>query len=62
MHDKLHEFKTDAITVTWSKARCIHAAQCIQALPEVFPRELKGPFWETVARGLFPDPYLGARD
>jgi CDGSH-type Zn-finger protein/uncharacterized Fe-S cluster protein YjdI len=36
MKDKLHEFKTDAITVTWSKARCIHAAACISALPEVF--------------------------
>jgi CDGSH-type Zn-finger protein/uncharacterized Fe-S cluster protein YjdI len=36
MHDKLHEFHTDAITVTWSRARCIHAAACIQALPEVF--------------------------
>ncbi|MFI5371625.1 MAG: CDGSH iron-sulfur domain-containing protein [Candidatus Eisenbacteria bacterium] len=36
MDDKLHKFETDAITVTWSRARCIHAAACIQGLPEVF--------------------------
>lgn len=36
MDNKLHEFKTDAIAVTWSRARCIHAAACVQGLPEVF--------------------------
>ncbi len=36
MPDRLHEFHTDAITVTWSKRRCIHAAACVQGLPDVF--------------------------
>jgi CDGSH-type Zn-finger protein/uncharacterized Fe-S cluster protein YjdI len=34
--DKLHEFENDAIAVTWSKARCIHAAECVRHLPDVF--------------------------
>jgi CDGSH-type Zn-finger protein/uncharacterized Fe-S cluster protein YjdI len=36
MSDRLHEFGNDAITVTWSKARCIHAAECVRGLPAVF--------------------------
>lgn len=36
MSDKRHTFATDAITVTWSKARCIHAAECVRRLPMVF--------------------------
>lgn len=34
--DKLHDFSNDAITVTWSKRRCIHAAECVRGLPDVF--------------------------
>ncbi len=36
MNDKRHEFGTDAIRVTWSKARCIHAAECVRRLGAVF--------------------------
>src|SRR5438045_9392109 len=36
MEDKRHAFETDAITVTWSRTRCIHAAACIAGLPDVF--------------------------
>jgi CDGSH-type Zn-finger protein/uncharacterized Fe-S cluster protein YjdI len=36
MSDKLHAFHSEAITVTWSKARCIHTAACVAGLPRVF--------------------------
>lgn len=36
MTDKLHVFETRDIVVTWSKARCIHAAECVRGLPDVF--------------------------
>ncbi len=36
MKDKRHAFETDAIRVTWSKARCIHAAECVRRLGAVF--------------------------
>jgi CDGSH-type Zn-finger protein/uncharacterized Fe-S cluster protein YjdI len=36
MKDKLHEFDAEGIQVTWSKARCIHFAACVQGLPDVF--------------------------
>ncbi len=36
MSDKLHEFENEAIKVTWSKARCIHVAECVRGLPQVF--------------------------
>jgi CDGSH-type Zn-finger protein/uncharacterized Fe-S cluster protein YjdI len=34
--DKLHEFESNEIRVTWSKQRCIHAAACVRGLPVVF--------------------------
>lgn len=36
MKDKRHKFETDAIEVTWSSRRCIHAAECVRRLPAVF--------------------------
>jgi CDGSH-type Zn-finger protein/uncharacterized Fe-S cluster protein YjdI len=36
MNDKLHEFDGRDIRVTWSKARCIHFAECVRGLPRVF--------------------------
>ena len=36
MSDKLHEFEDAAIEVTWSKARCVHVAECVRGLPQVF--------------------------
>lgn len=36
MDDRLYEFKTDRITVRWSKVRCTHVAACIVGLPRVF--------------------------
>jgi CDGSH-type Zn-finger protein/uncharacterized Fe-S cluster protein YjdI len=36
MHDRLYEYKTDRITVRWSRVRCTHAAACILGLPRVF--------------------------
>lgn len=31
-----HEFPSPAITVTWSRRRCLHAAECLMRLPPVF--------------------------
>ena len=36
MKDKRHAFENDAIEVTWSQRRCIHAAECVRRLPPVF--------------------------
>ncbi len=36
MKDKLHVFEGPAITVTWSKRRCIHVAECVRGQPYVF--------------------------
>lgn len=34
--DRVHTFKSDGITVTWSHRRCTHAAECVMRLPTVF--------------------------
>ena len=34
--DRVHAFRAPGITVTWSRARCTHVAQCVMSLPEVF--------------------------
>lgn len=34
--DRVHTFQGPGITVTWSKQRCIHAAECVFHLPRVF--------------------------
>ncbi len=36
MKDRLHEFASPGITVTWSRTRCNHVAECLRGLPEVF--------------------------
>jgi CDGSH-type Zn-finger protein/uncharacterized Fe-S cluster protein YjdI len=36
MDEKLHVFESPAITVTWSRGRCIHVAECVRGLPGVF--------------------------
>jgi len=36
MKDKTHEFQAPGITVSWSRLRCIHAAECVFGLPRVF--------------------------
>lgn len=36
MDDRLHVFETPQIRVTWSRRRCIHAAECVRGLPGVF--------------------------
>jgi len=36
MKDRLHVFESPAITVTWSRLRCNHVAECIRGLPVVF--------------------------
>ncbi len=36
MNDKRHTFEAGPIQVTWSKRRCIHAAECVRRLPAVF--------------------------
>jgi CDGSH-type Zn-finger protein/uncharacterized Fe-S cluster protein YjdI len=54
--EKRHTFENATVTVTWSKARCIHAAACVAGLPGVFrPGErpwirLEGTDAEAVAR------------
>jgi CDGSH-type Zn-finger protein/uncharacterized Fe-S cluster protein YjdI len=34
--DRVHAFAAPGITVTWSRGRCIHAADCVMNLPSVF--------------------------
>jgi CDGSH-type Zn-finger protein/uncharacterized Fe-S cluster protein YjdI len=34
--DRVHAFDAPGITVTWSRRRCIHAADCVMNLPTVF--------------------------
>lgn len=34
--DRVHSFATPGITVTWSRSRCTHVAECVFALPTVF--------------------------
>ena len=34
--DRVHAFKAPGITVTWSRRRCIHVADCVMNLPTVF--------------------------
>ena len=36
MSEKRHVFESPAITVSWSKRRCIHVAECVRGLPDVF--------------------------
>lgn len=36
MTERLHQYQGEAITVTWSKARCIHVAECLRRLGVVF--------------------------
>ena len=36
MTEKLHHYQGEAITVTWSKTRCIHVAECLRRLSAVF--------------------------
>ena len=34
--DRLHEFRGEGVTITWSRRRCIHSADCVMNLPDVF--------------------------
>lgn len=34
--DRVHAFEAPGITVTWSRRRCIHVADCVMNLPTVF--------------------------
>lgn len=36
MTDKIYEYKGEAVSVTYDKHRCIHAAECVRGLPSVF--------------------------
>lgn len=36
MSRKVHEFKGEEITVTFDRARCLHAEECVRGLPPVF--------------------------
>ncbi|HEY0784091.1 MAG TPA: (4Fe-4S)-binding protein, partial [Thermoanaerobaculia bacterium] len=36
MSGKLHVYEGEAITVTYDAKRCIHFAECVHGLPEVF--------------------------
>jgi CDGSH-type Zn-finger protein/uncharacterized Fe-S cluster protein YjdI len=36
MKERLHVFECPAITVSWSRRRCIHVAECVRGLPAVF--------------------------
>jgi CDGSH-type Zn-finger protein/uncharacterized Fe-S cluster protein YjdI len=39
MTDRLRQYEGEAITVTWSKVRCIHVAECLRRLGVVFDTE-----------------------
>lgn len=42
----IKEYSNGEITVVWQSAKCIHSANCVRNLPEVFhPRDLP---WITV--------------
>lgn len=34
--DRIHEFRGESVSLTWSRRRCIHAAECVMNLPRVF--------------------------
>lgn len=36
MDEKIHEYRGEHVDVTWDQKRCIHAAECVHGLPEVF--------------------------
>ncbi len=36
MEEEIYEYTADDIDVTWDRARCIHAAECVRGLPAVF--------------------------
>jgi CDGSH-type Zn-finger protein/uncharacterized Fe-S cluster protein YjdI len=38
---KLHRYESAGVAVTWDARRCIHAAECVQGLPEVFDTSAK---------------------
>ena len=38
--DIVKEYSNGELTVVWKPAKCIHAAECVKALPEVYnPKE-----------------------
>lgn len=39
--DKLHRYESAKVVVTWDASRCIHAAECVHGLPEVFDPKAK---------------------
>ncbi|MDR9414652.1 MAG: CDGSH iron-sulfur domain-containing protein [Gracilimonas sp.] len=41
MKEKILPYTSEEIKVTWDKERCIHAAECVRGLPDVFDPERK---------------------
>lgn len=41
MKEKILPYSTDKIKITWDKERCIHAAECVRGLPNVFDPKRK---------------------
>ncbi|WP_026166609.1 CDGSH iron-sulfur domain-containing protein [Gracilimonas tropica] len=41
MKEKILSYSTEDIKVTWDKERCIHAAECVRGLPNVFDPKRK---------------------
>jgi CDGSH-type Zn-finger protein/uncharacterized Fe-S cluster protein YjdI len=39
--EKLHRYESATAVVVWDGARCIHAAECVRGLPEVFDPQAK---------------------
>ena len=39
--EKIKEYSNAEITIVWQPAKCIHAAECVKALPEVYDPEAK---------------------
>lgn len=39
--EKIKEYSNEEITILWKPAKCIHAAECVRLLPEVYHPEEK---------------------
>lgn len=35
-NEKIHQYSNTDLTVVWKPAKCIHAAECVGALPQVY--------------------------
>ncbi len=41
MTEKIYQYQGESIRVTYDAKRCIHAAECVHGLPDVFDPEAR---------------------